>query len=109
MHSRADDYATLRTFLRPGNSAAPLAADQDSTAPSPGTRIRLTSCYSALATTCVMSSGTLFSWRSDSVLVRPEGSAGTTVGVPRAWVTHIDVSRGRKSSTGKGAVIGFLP
>src|SRR5215510_14874227 len=87
--------------------AAPLAAEQETPpAPEPGTRVRLTSCYSAIATAGMVAAGTLSSWRSDSVLVRPERT-GTTVGVPRAWITHIEVSRGKRTSTGKGAVIGF--
>lgn len=91
--------------------AAPLAAEQqDGYGPAlePGTRVRLTSCYSALATACMKSAGTLASWRTDSVVLRPEGHEGP-VGVPRAWVTRIEVSRGRQKTTGVGAVVGFLP
>jgi len=89
--------------------AAPLAAEQDGSPIEPGTRVRLTSCYSALATACMKSAGTLSSWRTDSVLMQPEGKGAAAVGVPRAWVTHIEVSRGRKTSIGKGTVIGFIP
>src|SRR5688572_7704877 len=90
--------------------AAPLAAEQqDGYGPvEPGTRVRLTSCFGALANACMTSSGTLSIWRRDSVLMRPEGHAGP-VGVPSAWVTGIEVSRGKKNSTGLGAVIGFVP
>lgn len=91
--------------------AAPLAAEQqDGYGPvlEPGTRVRLTSCFSALATNCMKSAGTLASWRSDSVLMRPEGRR-SPVGVPAAWVTRIEVSRGTRKSTGLGAVIGFVP
>lgn len=90
--------------------AAPLAAEQqDGYGPvEPGTRVRLTSCYGALATACMTSSGTLSSWRRDSVLMRPEGHA-KAVGVPAAWVTEFEVSRGKKNATGLGAVIGFIP
>lgn len=90
--------------------AAPLAAwDQDaSPALEPGTRVRLTSCYSSLSSTCHVAAGTLASWRSDTVVMRPEG-ASESVGVPRAWVTRIEVSRGRQKATGTGAVLGFVP
>jgi len=88
--------------------AAPLAAQQEGSSIEPGTRVRLTSCYATLTNRCMQSAGTLSYWRTDSVAMKPEGRA-TAVGVPRAWVTRIEVSRGRKHSVGKGAVIGFIP
>lgn len=88
--------------------AAPLAAEQEA-APlvEPGARIRLTSCLGAVVSTCRMA-GTLSSWNRDSVLMRPEGREGT-VGMPAAWVTRIEVSRGRGNLAGVGAAIGFVP
>jgi hypothetical protein len=40
--------------------------------------------------------------------MRPEGKS-EPLGVPRAWVTRIEVSRGRQKATGTGAVLGFIP
>lgn len=102
---------TCRIFLALTMLAAPLAAEQqDGYGPvlEPGTRVRLTSCFGTIAATCMRSAGTLSSWRRDSVLMRPEGNR-PAVGVPAAWVTAIEVSRGRRSSTGLGAVVGFVP
>jgi hypothetical protein len=49
--------------------------------------------------------GTFVRWSDDTLLVL---SNGNTLALPLDAVTRLDVSRGRKTNTGKGAEIGFL-
>ena len=49
--------------------------------------------------------GTFVAWKADTLVVQ---SNGDTLSVPVNLVTRLDVSRGRKTNTAKGAGIGFL-
>lgn len=50
--------------------------------------------------------GTLVALRSDTLFLQPELQADT-VGIPRAAVTRLEISRGQRLHTGEGAVLGF--
>ncbi len=78
----------------------------------PGARVRVTRLpiCPPTHTTCVGRSprqdvGTFVRWSDDTLLVL---SNGNTLALPLDAVTRLDVSRGRKTNTGKGAEIGFL-
>ncbi len=77
----------------------------------PGERVRVTghffcqpfyNCVGGLPQRYV---GTFLSWKADTLVVQ---SNGDTLSVPVSLVTRLDVSRGRKTNTGEGAVIGLL-
>ncbi len=76
----------------------------------PGERVRVTRLPLCPPNTlCVktprQSVGTFLAWDADSLVVQ---SNGDTLYVPVDRVTRLDVSRGRKTNTGTGAVIGLL-
>ncbi len=64
----------------------------------PGARVRVTHLWGK-------SVGTFVAWESDTLVFQ---SNGDTLSVPVDLVTRLDVRRGRKTNTGKGAGIGFL-
>ncbi len=49
--------------------------------------------------------GTFVAWKGDTLVVETKGY---TLALPLDSVTKLDVSRGRKTNTGEGAVIGLL-
>ena len=49
--------------------------------------------------------GTFVTWEVDTLVIQNNGD---TLSVPASLVTRLDVSRGRKANTGKGAGIGVL-
>ncbi len=78
----------------------------------PGERVRVSGppICPPTYTICVggprlQSVGTFVTWEVDTLVVQ---SNGDTLSVPANLVTRLDVSRGRKTNTGKGAGIGFL-
>jgi hypothetical protein len=50
--------------------------------------------------------GTLVDLRGDTLFLQPELQADT-VGIPRAAVTRLEISRGQRLLTGEGAFLGF--
>jgi hypothetical protein len=86
--------------------AAPggAAMAQTSTTPAPGTRVRVTAPG---VLTPEVQSGRLISFRSDSLLLQPDGGE-TSLAVPRASVTELDVSEGLHTRTRRGLAIGLL-
>ncbi len=90
----------------------PLASATAQVPIRPGEQVRVTHPPICPADTiCVgpsprqRSVGTFLAWKADSLVVQ---SNGDTLSVPVNLVTRLDVSRGRKTNTGKGAGIGFL-
>ncbi len=76
-----------------------------------GARVRVTillpcpDIYTSCADWRSRHNGTFMAWKADTLVVQ---SNGDTLSVPVDRVTRLDVSRGRKTNTGKGAEIGFL-
>ncbi|MBX3146273.1 MAG: hypothetical protein KF785_05840 [Gemmatimonadales bacterium] len=75
----------------------------------PGQRVRLIYTHPTKADT-LRTSGTLISWDTTVVLTRDikPGAAADTVRVPAAAIALVDVSMGRKSRAGRGALYGAL-
>lgn len=79
-----------------GVTAVPTTAQQP---PIPlGTRVRIT-------TPAARTAGRLVRLRTDTVAIDRDGS---TLVVPAVRITRFDVSRGRRSRTGRGALLGAL-
>ncbi len=75
-----------------------------------GARVRVTRRTCPPTVTCVGGSpqqyvGTFVTWEADTLVVY---SNGDTLSVPANLVTRLAVSRGRKTNTGTGSVIGLL-
>ncbi len=76
-----------------------------------GARVRVTillpcpDIYTSCADWRSRHNGTFVAWKADTLVVQ---SNGDTLTVPVTLLTRLDVSRGRKTNTGKGAEIGFL-
>ncbi len=77
----------------------------------PGARVRVTGHFCQPSySNCVGGRpehrvGTFVAWKADTLVVH---SNGDTLSVPASLVTRLDVSRGRKTNTGKGSGIGLL-
>jgi hypothetical protein len=76
----------------------PLASATAQVSIRPGERVRVTHLWGK-------SVGTFLAWKSDTLVFQ---SNGDTLSVPAGLVTRLDVRRGRKTNTGKGAGIGFV-
>ncbi len=88
----------------------PLASATAQVPVRPGARVRVTGHFCQFYSNCEGGQpehrvGTFVAWKADTLVVQ---SNGDTLSVPVNLVTRLDVSRGRKTNTGKGAGIGFL-
>ncbi len=83
----------------------PLASATAQVPIRPGDRVRVTGHFCQPFHTCEHSVSTFLAWKADSLVIQ---SNGDTLYVPVDRVTRLDVSRGRKTNTGTGAVIGLL-
>ncbi len=88
----------------------PLASATAQVPVRPGARVRVTGHFCQFYSNCEGVQlehrvGTFVTWEADTLVVQ---SNGDTLSVPVTLVTRLDVSRGRKMNTGKGAVIGLL-
>ncbi len=84
-------------LLQPGSALA------ESEAPAPGTRVRLT----APELSDQQLIGTLTALETDAVSLSLDGQTEPTT-VPRTAITKWELSRGKKSNAGKGALWGLL-
>lgn len=84
--------------------ALPLGAlsAQETPTVAPGTRVRVW----APQLPDEKQAGTLVDLRGDTLFLQPELQADT-VGIPRAAVTRLEISRGQRLHTGEGAFLGF--
>jgi hypothetical protein len=99
----------LRTFVAyfavvASAASVRAAAAQAVSTITAGTRIRVTAPG---ALSPAAQSGRLLSLRPDSLVLQPDGSASSLV-VPHASITELDVSDGRHTRTGRGLAIGLL-
>ncbi len=90
----------------------PLVSATDQVPVRPGERVRVTGHFfcQPFNSNCVRGLpqryvGTFVTWEADTLVVQ---SNRDTLAVPVDFVTRLDVSRGRKTNTAKGAGIGFL-
>ena len=81
-----------------------VAAAQDVPALAAGQRVRI----SAAALGIHNQVGTLLEWRTDTVRVQPARRRTETLRLPRAAITQLDVSMGKRSRIGRGALIGLF-
>ncbi len=83
----------------------PLASATAQVSLRPGDRVRVTGHFCHPFHTCQHSVSTFLAWKADSLVIQ---SNGDTLTVPVTLLTRLDVSRGRKTNTGEGAVTGLL-